>query len=105
MATTPDLANMRFIADGIELDERRTTLLRGGAAAAPVKGKLVCSCNGVGEDTIMRVIRNHSAAGSCSLATVCATSRAGTYCGSCTPEVGKLIQQHGARNSTMALAT
>ena len=93
----------RLISDGIELDERRNTLLRGGAAAAPVEGKLICSCNGVGEDSIVRAIRDQSATGTCSMSSVCATSRAGTSCGSCRPEVSKLLQQHHVNTSTAVL--
>ena len=83
----------KLIDSGTELDERRATLLRGGAAVAPIEGKLVCSCNGVGEDTITRSVREQNAAGTCSLASVCAATRAGTSCGSCRPEVGKLMAQ------------
>ena len=63
------------------------------AAVAPIEGKLVCSCNGIGEDTITRTVREQTAAGSCSLNSVCAATRAGTSCGSCRPEVGKLLAQ------------
>jgi ferredoxin-nitrate reductase len=83
----------RLIEYGIELDERRATLLRGGAAVAPIEGRLVCSCNGIGEDTIKGVITTQVAAGACSLNAVCAATKAGTSCGSCRPEVSRLIAQ------------
>lgn len=76
----------RLIASGAELDERRAQLLRGGNAR-PVEGKLVCSCNQVGEDTITRCV----ASGERNLAKVCAATGAGTSCGSCRPEVARLI--------------
>jgi ferredoxin-nitrate reductase len=91
----------KLIENGSELDERRVTLLRGGAAVAPIEGKLVCSCNGIGEDTITRTAREQTAAGTCSLATVCAATKAGTSCGSCRPEVGKLIAQTQASSATL----
>ncbi len=78
----------RLIATGTELDDRRATLLRGGAAK-PIEGKLVCSCNQVGEDTITRCI----AGGERNLAKVCAATGAGTSCGSCRPEVARLIER------------
>jgi ferredoxin-nitrate reductase len=81
----------RLIRDGTELDERRSGLLRGGGVVAPLEGRLVCSCNGIGEDTITRTIRQQGVAGGCSLAGVCSATRAGTACGSCRPEVAKLI--------------
>ncbi len=81
----------KLIDSGTELDERRATLLRGGTAVAPIEGKLVCSCNGIGADTITRTVREQSAAGACSLTSVCAATKAGTSCGSCRPEVGKLL--------------
>jgi ferredoxin-nitrate reductase len=86
-------AYAKLIDSGTELDEKRATLLRGGGGVAPIEGRLVCSCNGIGEDTIKRTITTQVAAGACSLASVCASTRAGTACGSCRPEVNKLITQ------------
>lgn len=78
-----------LIATGMELDDKRATLLRPGVAAAPLDGALVCSCNYVGENTI----RNAAASCGGNLQRVCAATRAGTSCGSCKPEIQKLIQQ------------
>jgi ferredoxin-nitrate reductase len=38
-----------LIQNGIELSEKRLQLLRNGKAAEPIVGKLVCSCNNVGQ--------------------------------------------------------
>jgi ferredoxin-nitrate reductase len=95
---------LSLIANRNELDERRSTLLRGGAAVAPIEGNLVCSCNQVGSETIQRVILQQASAGSCTVANVCKASRAGTACGSCRPEVSKLLAAHRAQQVTPALA-
>ncbi len=77
-----------LIASGMELDELRDRLLRlGGEGGGGPKGKLVCSCNQVGEDDIAAAI----AGGANDVATICAKTRAGTSCGSCRPEVAKLL--------------
>jgi ferredoxin-nitrate reductase len=55
----------------------------------PVLGKLVCSCNNVGADNLRQAI----ATGCGSLAELCATTGAGTGCGSCRPEVQRLLEE------------
>ena len=75
-----------LVADGTELEDSRATLLRGGSAKA-VEGKLVCSCNRIGDATIIREIR----AGCRTLAELCRKTSAGTSCGSCRPEVSQLL--------------
>ena len=41
-----------LIEQGTELSEKRLELLRSGKKAQPVLGKLICSCNQVGEGNI-----------------------------------------------------
>ncbi len=77
-----------LVASGVELEETRATLLR-GATAKPVEGRLVCSCNQVGEDTLRREV----AGGCTTLAALCAKTAAGTACGSCRPEVQQLLNR------------
>jgi len=77
-----------LISGKIELNERRLLLLRSGAKAEPVLGKLVCSCNNVGSGNIL----NKIAEGFRDLAGLCAATGAGTGCGSCRPEVKKLLE-------------
>jgi ferredoxin-nitrate reductase len=64
-------------------------LLRSGGPATPVLGKLVCSCNNVGADNLRQAITT----GCGSLAELCATTGAGTGCGSCRPEVQRLLEE------------
>ena len=78
-----------LIANRTELSEKRLQLLRSGKAAAPVIGKLVCSCNNVGEGNIKQEI----AKGCTSLKEICNLTGAGTGCGSCRPEVQRLLSQ------------
>jgi ferredoxin-nitrate reductase len=78
-----------LIANRTELSEKRLQLLRSGKAAVPVMGKLVCSCNNVGEGNIKQEI----AKGCTTLKEICSLTGAGTGCGSCRPEVQRLLSQ------------
>ncbi len=75
-----------LIENKIELSERRMLLLRSGQKAEPVLGKLVCSCNQVGEGNLQRLIEG----GCTNLKDLCQQSGAGLGCGSCKPEVQQL---------------
>ncbi|HVU58378.1 MAG TPA: molybdopterin-dependent oxidoreductase [Puia sp.] len=77
-----------LISGRIELNERRLQLLRSGKRSEPVLGKLVCSCNNVGSGNI----ENKIASGCTELAQICAATGAGTGCGSCRPEVKKILE-------------
>jgi ferredoxin-nitrate reductase len=78
-----------LIESQIELSERRLQLLRSGKKTEPMLGKLVCSCNQVGEGNIRKLIQ-----GGCrSLPTLCQTSGAGMGCGSCKPEIQRLLKE------------
>ncbi|MDF7814716.1 nitrate reductase [Hymenobacter sp. YC55] len=76
-----------LIANKTELSDKRLQLLRSGRPAVPVLGKLVCSCNSVGSDNLRQAI----AAGCDTLKQLCATTGAGTGCGSCRPEVQQIL--------------
>ncbi len=76
-----------LIESRIELSERRLRLLRSGKAQDPVLGKLVCTCNQVGEGNLTQLI--HS--GCSTLDEVCKASGAGFGCGSCKPEVQRIL--------------
>ena len=84
-----------LIASRTELEAARRTLLRGGAPQAVV-GRLVCSCNQVGEDTIRAAI----AGGCTTLPALCAKTAAGTGCGSCKSEVAGLLAHAVATAAT-----
>jgi len=78
-----------LISGRIELNERRLQLLRSGKKAEPVLGRLVCSCNNVGSGNL----ENKIASGCTDLAQLCAATGAGTGCGSCRPEVKKILEK------------
>jgi ferredoxin-nitrate reductase len=77
-----------LIENKIELSERRMQLLRSGQKAEPVIGKLVCSCNQVGEGNLQKLIEG----GCTNLKDLCQQSGAGLGCGSCKPEVQGLLR-------------
>lgn len=78
-----------LIANQTELSEKRLQLLRSGNKADPVLGKLVCSCNNVGSENIRQKIT-----GGCdNLADLCSKSGAGMGCGSCRPEVKRILEE------------
>jgi anaerobic selenocysteine-containing dehydrogenase/NADPH-dependent 2,4-dienoyl-CoA reductase/sulfur reductase-like enzyme/bacterioferritin-associated ferredoxin len=78
-----------LIESEIELSEKRMTLLRSGKAADPVMGRLICSCNQVGEGNLVGLIER----GCNSLADLCQSSGAGFGCGSCKPEVKRILER------------
>lgn len=91
--TSPMATMKELIESGVELDESRRTLLRGsGPARPPLEGRLVCSCNQVGEGNI----RQAMAEGCDSLADLCQQTGAGTGCGSCKPEVAAMLEENQA---------
>jgi assimilatory nitrate reductase catalytic subunit len=81
-----------FALDALN-DEQRRMLLSGkstdGLASA---GPIVCACFGVGRNTICDAI----AAGAGTAAEIGVQLKAGTNCGSCIPEMKRLIAQAGA---------
>ncbi len=78
-----------LIANKTELSEKRLQLLRSGNKADPVLGKLVCSCNNVGSENINKKI----ASGCDNMKDLCSATGAGTGCGSCRPEVKRLLEE------------
>jgi ferredoxin-nitrate reductase len=77
-----------LIQNGIELSEKRLDLLRSGKKAEPVLGKLVCSCNGVGQGNLEAKIRN----GCSDFTQLCNETGAGSGCGSCRTEVKMILE-------------
>ena len=71
--------------------------LAGLLSARPPKGavsdtgRIVCACNSVGEKTILNAIK---AQGLNSVEAVGRCLKAGTGCGSCVPEIRRLLEQH-----------
>jgi ferredoxin-nitrate reductase len=78
-----------LIENKTELSEKRLQLLRSGKKAATISGKLVCSCNQVGDGNLNELISK----GYSTLADLCRVSGAGLGCGSCKPEVQQLLKE------------
>jgi len=91
---TAPMAEMKSLIESqLELDESRRGLLRGGGATRePVEGRLVCSCNQVGEGNLLRAL----AQGCETMEALCSKTGAGTGCGSCRPEVAALMDRSAA---------
>ncbi len=70
----------------------RLALLSGRSPEGKATGATVCACFGVGSSAIKREID----AGACSTQALGARLRAGTNCGSCLPELRRLIAQRDA---------
>jgi len=89
-----------FATDVLSDDQQRTLLsgraVEGGASAGPI----VCACFGVGRNTICDAI----AAGARTPAAIGAKLKAGTNCGSCIPEMKRLIAQAEAEQTDLAAA-
>lgn len=77
-----------LIQNKIELSEKRLELLRSGKKSAEVIGKLICSCNGVGEGNITAKIKE----GCEDFKELCAATGAGMGCGSCRSEVKSILE-------------
>ena len=80
-----------FAADALSNDQRRMLLSGKSADGLASAGPIVCACFGVGRNTICDAI----AAGARSAAEIGARLKAGTNCGSCIPELKRLIAQTG----------
>jgi ferredoxin-nitrate reductase len=83
-----------LIANKIELSDKRLQLLKSGKKAEPVLGKLVCVCNNVGEENITKKIEE----GCLNLKDLSAATGAGTGCGSCRPEVQRILENWNQLN-------
>lgn len=79
----------RLIESKIELSEKRMKLLRSGNAQEPLLGKVVCACNQVGEGNLERLIET----GCGDLNKLCEMSGAGLGCGSCKPEIDRILKR------------
>lgn len=77
-----------LIKSKLELGEKRLELLRTGSPGKKIIGKLVCSCNSVGEGNLLNEIQ----AGCVDFSLLCRQTGAGTGCGSCKPEVKNILK-------------
>jgi assimilatory nitrate reductase catalytic subunit len=87
-----DVVKELFAAGELSDDQRRMLLSGKPAQGLASTGPVVCACFGVGRATICDAI----AAGARSAAEIGLKLKAGTNCGSCIPEIKRLIAQSGS---------
>jgi assimilatory nitrate reductase catalytic subunit len=87
-----DVVKNLFATDTLGDDQRRTLLSGKSADGLVSAGPIVCACFGVGRTTILAAIT----AGARSADEIGVQLTAGTNCGSCIPEMKRLIAQVGA---------
>ncbi|MBI3699808.1 MAG: molybdopterin-dependent oxidoreductase [Afipia sp.] len=86
-AINMDAVKSIFAADSVSDEERRTLLSGKSADGLSTGGAIVCACFGVGRTTISNAI----ASGARDTAEIGSQLRAGTNCGSCIPELKRLL--------------
>src|SRR5712671_3070753 len=86
-----------FGAEAIEPAQRRMLLSGKSAGGLPDAGPLICSCFGVGLNVIRGALRSGTAA---NVEDIGKALRAGTNCGSCLPELKRIVQ--GSANERVA---
>jgi assimilatory nitrate reductase catalytic subunit len=84
-----------FAADSLSDDQRRMLLSGKSTDGLESAGPIVCACFGVGRTTICAAI----AAGAGTAAGIGVQLKAGTNCGSCIPELKRLIAQGGVESA------
>jgi assimilatory nitrate reductase catalytic subunit len=84
-----DVVKSLFALDALSADQRRMLLSGKSIDGLESRGPIVCACFGVGRVTLCEAI----AAGAGTAAEIGAQLKAGTNCGSCIPEMKRLIAQ------------
>jgi assimilatory nitrate reductase catalytic subunit len=84
-----DVVKGLFAQDALSDDQRRMLLSGRSSEGLASAGPVVCACFGVGRSTICDAI----SAGAATPAAIGAKLKAGTNCGSCIPEMKRLIAQ------------
>ena len=87
-----DVVKNLFAADALSNDQRRMLLSGKSVDGLASAGPIVCACFGVGRTTILAAIE----AGAGTAAEIGLQLKAGTNCGSCIPELKRLVAQAGA---------
>jgi assimilatory nitrate reductase catalytic subunit len=95
-----DVVKQCFAADALSIDARAMLLSGRSSEGAASAGPIVCACFGVGRGAICDAI----AAGANSATEIGARLKAGTNCGSCIPEMKRLIAQAGAETTPQQAA-
>jgi assimilatory nitrate reductase catalytic subunit len=94
-----DAVKPLFEADTLADDARRVILSGRSADGLASAGPTVCACFGVGLATIRAALQSGAAT---SVETIGAALRAGTNCGSCLPELKRIVADAGAASAPTA---
>jgi assimilatory nitrate reductase catalytic subunit len=89
-ATEWDATKALFAEDVLSADQRRLLLSGKAADATANTGPIVCACFGVGRNTICDAVKSGAARSHHDLG---AQLKAGTNCGSCIPELRRLVTE------------
>jgi assimilatory nitrate reductase catalytic subunit len=84
-----DAVKQVFAADAVAAAQRRMVLSGRSADGLPDPGPVICSCFGVGLNVIRGALRSGAAA---TVEEIGKALRAGTNCGSCLPELKRIVQ-------------
>src|SRR5215831_14322073 len=97
-----DAAKQMFAGDAIAPARRLMVLAGKSADGLPDAGPVVCSCFGVGLNVICGALRSGAAA---NVEEIGKALRAGTNCGSCLPELRRIVQRsaQGTANERVAV--
>jgi assimilatory nitrate reductase catalytic subunit len=90
-----DVVKNLFAADRLSDDQRRMLLSGKSVDGLASTGPIVCACFGVGRTTILATIE----AGARSADAIGGQLKAGTNCGSCIPELKRMIAQAGTNGA------
>lgn len=92
VAVSRDWAVSQLAAGDPALSKRTRVLAGRPGAETADRGAIVCACFGIGAHEIGAA----AARGCCTVAAVGEATRAGTNCGSCRPEIKRIIQERQA---------
>jgi assimilatory nitrate reductase catalytic subunit len=95
-----DAVKALFEKGAVSPDERRLLLSGRSGDGLAGTGPIVCACFGVGRNTIGDAIK----AGACSVNDIGAALKAGTNCGSCIPELKRMLVQARAEPAAQGAA-
>jgi assimilatory nitrate reductase catalytic subunit len=95
-----DVVKRLFAADTLTDDERRMLLSGRSTEGVVSAGPVICACFGVGRASICDAI----AAGAVTTAEIGARLKAGTNCGSCLPELKRLIAERPTASGPQQVA-
>ena len=106
MSPSADLPNRHWLGSIFRKEsidsKTRLSLLAGKESGAKDEGKIICSCFGIGENTIIEAIQKDNLATAEEIG--CAL-KAGTNCGSCIPELTEIILQQAQKPEKTAVIT